>query len=514
MSSAVDPAQLLDMVSLKLNVNIFFVTILAAIVLFMQCGYALLEAGSVRSKNATNIVIKGLLCTVISVLVFWGMGYAFAHGPGNFFLGWRYFFGESMPEILNSHWLWHTVLAVTASSIASSSMAGRCEFYAYPLMTFLITGVIFPFISHWCWHPDGWLKLGTKDGVGYEDFAGSGVVHVLGGTAAWVAAILLGPRRGKFIKDSRKTHNIPGHSSPLSALGGFILIFGLLAFNGGAKGSITEAGDGQILIRAVMNTVLSGMAAAMAAVITKKIAHTLSQHCCRGTDPGWTLQTLINSTLTGMVAIGACADVLYPWGAAAVGWMAGWAYIAWSMFLMEIKVDDPMNTVAVHLGGGLWGVIARPLLKMNTGIVFVANKNSFLGFAWNVAGAASIIGWTAGILLLVLGTVRLMGLLRVTEGVESKGLDVLQHHEPAYPEQIVGDEAESEMGDEKAIISQNGHVNGLDFMGPHLHRQPSTTRNTPELGRDRYRQSGRSRHHDNSGLGGYDNPTFDHTTMF
>ncbi|XP_038072393.1 putative ammonium transporter 1 [Patiria miniata] len=409
--------------SLQVNADTFFLIVMACLIFFMQCGFAFLEAGSVRSKNTTNILIKNVLDVCIGACAYWAVGYAFAFGPGNAFLGHRYFFFESMPPSLYSHWFFHFVFAATATTIVSGAMAERTEFGAYLIYSCFITGVVYPIVSHWAWSGEGWLAAGPGiEGVAYQDFAGSGVVHMVGGMAALMGAAIVGPRLGRFDKKGNPT-TIPGHTVPFAALGGFILFFGFFAFNGGSQASISQPGDGEVVAISIVNTIISGGHAALVAMVIKKL----------GFNGQWSLLITINGALTGMVAICAGCNALAPWGAAIVGIVSGAVYVFWSWLVCKLKIDDPLDAVAVHLGGGLWGVFSVPLLSFETGVVFTWSQVAFTSFGWNILGAVAIMFWTGILTAVLFGLMRLFGILRVSPEIEEKGLDIAKHGEPAYP---------------------------------------------------------------------------------
>ncbi|GFS15567.1 ammonium transporter [Elysia marginata] len=240
----------------------------------MQCGFAFLEAGSVRSKNTSNILIKNLLDSFVAGIAYWTLGYAFAHGDGNEFIGWTGWASHELPTTELASFFFQFVFAATAATIVSGALAERCEFVAYFVYSFCITSFIYPVVTHWAWHEDGWLNKGhnyTIDGEGvvikYSDFAGSGVVHCVGGVAAFVGALILGPRLGRYHGESGTVVSLRGHSVPFAALGGFILLFGFMAFNGGSQLTISNSGDGAIISLAIVNTVISGSMAAFTSLI-------------------------------------------------------------------------------------------------------------------------------------------------------------------------------------------------------------------------------------------------------
>eukprot|EP00057_Strongylocentrotus_purpuratus_P030534 XP_781954.1 PREDICTED: putative ammonium transporter 1 isoform X1 [Strongylocentrotus purpuratus] len=415
---------------LKENTDHFFLVVMSCIIFLMQLGFAFLEAGSVRSKNTTNILLKNMLDVCIGAVAYWGVGYAFAFGKSsNPFIGYRNFFFEDMVPSDYSHFFFHFVFAATAATIVSGAMAERTEFAAYFMYSSLITGFIYPVVTHWAWSSDGWLGnsgIEIADGtyLAFKDFAGSGVVHCVGGTAALVGATILGPRIGRYDANG-KLVVIAGHTVPMVSLGGFILFFGFFAFNGGSQGRISGEGDGEVVALAIVNTIISGAFAALTAMICRRVGFSGSY---------WSLLTTINGGLTGMVAICAGCNVVYAWGAAVIGTIAGVTYILWSSAVIRMRIDDPLDAVAVHLGGGFWGVLAVPIFDMNDGILFnIKSRVPWMHFAWNLLGVVAIFVWTALLSFFMFGIFRCLKILRVDPEIEKKGLDIPKHGEPAYP---------------------------------------------------------------------------------
>ncbi|XP_041365461.1 putative ammonium transporter 1 isoform X1 [Gigantopelta aegis] len=489
---------------LKNNLDQFFLIIMGMIVFLMQCGFGFLEAGAVRSKNTTNILLKNFCDSFVAGISYWLVGYPFAFGEGNSFLGYTNFASYGFPEERFAFFFFQFVFAATAATIVSGAMAERCEIIAYFTYSIVLTaelrlatfklraadvavchrhyrverqtgnvyhlefvsgiiseltlqiveslsafkkeirpilnlpGFMYPIVTHWAWHEDGWLTVGKEyeqtDGnvttyftAHYSDFAGSGVVHILGGVAAFVGALLLGPRQGRFHKPSSTIIDIRGHSVPLAALGGFILLFGFLAFNGGSQLNISESGSGQVVALAVVNTFLSGSCSAFVTLFSARI-----------TGRHWSLLFTINGALAGMVAACAGCNVIYPWGACIVGVFASISYQFWAWLMVKMWIDDPLDAVAVHFGGGFWGVISVAFLHRDTGIIFAWDKRSGLNLAWQFVGAVSIATWTAVMSLTMFGVLKLIGRLRVPREIEEKGLDIPKHGEPSYPWESYG----------------------------------------------------------------------------
>lgn len=412
------------------NLDQFFLVIMGCLIFFMQAGFAFLEAGSVRSKNTTNILIKNVLDVFIGAVAYWLFGYSFAFGrESNSFIGHDYFALANLPAEKYSHWFFHFVFAATAATIVSGAMAERTEFKAYLVYSWFLTGFLYPVVTHWAWDENGWLYKGAEYNNGnetlsvtYQDFAGSGVVHALGGTVALVGAAIVGPRIGRF--EGGAPVLLAGHTVPKAALGGFILFFGFLAFNGGSQAAIANEGDADAVALSIVNTIIGGAAGALTAMVVKRLGFA---------DKYWSLLFTINGGLTGMVAMCAGCNAVYPYAALIIGVIAGLAYVAWSTAMLRLKVDDPLDAVAVHLGGGLWGVLSVPIFNKESGIFVKGNELAFRAFGWNLLGVLVIMAWSAAWAIILFFALHLFKQLRVSEEIELKGLDIPKHGEPAYP---------------------------------------------------------------------------------
>lgn len=418
------------------NLDQMFLVIMGCCIFFMQAGFAFLEAGSVRSKNTTNILIKNFLDVFIGAVAYWLFGYAFAFGAeSNGFIGHKYFALADLPADKFSHWFFHYVFAASTATIVSGSLAERTEFKAYLMYSVFLTGFLYPVVSHWAWDVNGWLFIGaeyTKDNVTrtvtFQDFAGSGAVHTVSGLVALVGAAIVGPRIGRFVNGVPMP--LKGHTVPKAALGGFILFFGFLAFNGGSQAAIANEGDANAVALAIVNTVLGGAAGALTAMLIKRLGFA---------DKYWSLLFTINGGLTGMVAMCAGCNVVHPYAAVVIGIIAGMAYVAWSTVMLRVKIDDPLDAVAVHLGGGFWGVLSVPIFNKESGIFYAADEHSFRLFGWNLLGVIVILAWSSVLAFILFIILRLTKQLRVSEEIELKGLDIPKHGEPAYPLDSYGD---------------------------------------------------------------------------
>jgi|ERR1711939_155353 len=443
------------------NLNDFFLLLMGALVMFMQCGFAFLEAGSVRSKNVTNILIKNVLDMFCGAFVYWAVGYAFAYGNtddvevngANRFIGNKFFFSIFTDDVFFSDWFFQFVFAATASTIVSGAVAERTQFGAYLVYSMVITGFVYPVVCHWCWSSNGWLNYG-----GYSDFAGSGIVHCCGGAAAFMGALILGPREGRFDKETGKVYHIPGHSVPIAALGGFILFLGFLAFNGGSELAIVgAAGHGAAVAKSFMNTIIGGAGGALFPMVLAYAIPTF-----KGETAYWSLLTCINGGLAGMVALCCGCNRMHQGTAFATGALGGLSYWWVSKLMKKLKIDDPLDAVAVHYGGGMCGVLFSPVFWTG-GIVDWESCSAqeakataagevfgdcayaeFETWAWNLCGLVAITAWTVGVTGAMFYGLHALGVLRIDLDIEVRGLDIKKHGEPAYPSAAYGHGWETE----------------------------------------------------------------------
>ena len=414
---------LLTVEDLAASVDTFFLVVMSIFIMMLQLGFAFLEAGSVRSKNVTNILIKNVLLMLISAIAFWLFGYMIGYSDGNSFLGLdlNYLAYWHLPDTDAAHWFFSFAFTATAATIVSGAVAERCELTAYFLYSAIISGFIYPVAVHWAWTEQGWLGA-----VGYQDFAGSGVVHLLGGVCALVGTITLGPRLGRFGRDGGALE-MPGHSLPLTTLGGMLLFIGFFAFNGGTEGSISSPESRAVVQLAVMNTMISGAAGGLLTLLWFRFY--------LGGARKWSLVMTINGTLAGMIAICASCNRVDPQPAFLVGILAALSYTLVHHTMLWFKVDDPLDAVAVHAGGGALGVLIAPFVFRTGGVFDPDAEVAALGQVWaQVAGVLVITGWAAATSAIIFVTMRLFGWLRVSQEVELGGNDVAKH-EAGYPSQ-------------------------------------------------------------------------------
>ena len=398
----------------QVNANFLWTLLAAFLVFFMQAGFAMVETGFTRAKNAVNIMMKNLMDFSMGSLAFWALGFGLMFGVTK--TGWfgtsGFFFSDFAAEQdpwLYAFWMFQVVFAATAATIVSGAMAERTKFVGYLAYSVVISAIIYPVFGSWAWGSlykgSGWLE-----GLGFIDFAGSTVVHSVGGWAALAGAIVLGPRIGKYGPDG-SVKAIPGHNIPLAALGVFILWFGWFGFN---PGSTTTANRDIALI--AVNTNLAAAAGAVAALLT-----------------AWALfrkpegSMALNGALAGLVGITAgCANVA-PSSAVLIGLAAGVLVVLSVIFVDRVlKVDDPVGAVSVHGVCGAWGTLAAGLFDVG-------------GFSAKTVGVQLLgIGacflWVFPTAFLLFKLIQRTIGLRVTPEEEIEGLDFGEHGNVAYPD--------------------------------------------------------------------------------
>ena len=403
---------------LQTNINIVWTCIAAFLVFFMQPGFAMVECGFTRSKNAINILMKNLMDFSIGTIVFFFVGFGLMFGVSNGVFGTSLFVLGGVEPGADWNWtflIFQTVFAATAATIVSGAMAERTKFVSYLLYSVFITLIIYPIFGKWAW---GSLLLGDAgagwlENLGFLDFAGSSVVHSVGGWLGLAGAIMLGPRLGKYGPDG-KAKAITGHNIPLAALGVFILWFGWFGFNPGS----TTVGEGSIGYIAV-TTNIAAAAAAISAMFTAWII-------MKKPDASMAL----NGALAGLVSITAPCDGVSPIGALIIGIIGGILVVLSVLFIDKVlKVDDPVGAVSVHGVCGLWGTLSCGLFNMESGLFYGGGLRQ-LGV--QAIGAGTVFVWAFGLgLVLFYALSKTVG-LRVSSEEELKGLDIGEHGMEAY----------------------------------------------------------------------------------
>ena len=394
------------------------------LVFFMQAGFALLEAGSIRAKNTKNILIKNSLDACLGAILWWTVGYSFAFGvegdsPNKFIGGKDFFSALEKPASTTYYafWFFQWAFAATAATIVSGAVAERCTLSAYAAYTCLLTAFVYPVVVHWTWSSEGWLTDGDI-GPGFLDFAGSGVVHMTGGGAALMGAYFLGPRIGKFGADGKPV-DIPGHSSSLQCLGTFILWFGWYGFN---CCSTIAWSDMVTATKCAVTTTLAAAAGGVSALLCEVVS---GKHA--------DLPPILNGILAGLVSITAGCNVTEPWSAFVIGLVGGVVYTYACKLLLMLKIDDPLSASPVHFFCGAWGVIATGLLasKKNNGLL-TGGSTGGKQFGIQLLGVLAIASWTCILSGLLFGALKAAGMLRVSAESEEKGMDESKHGGSAY----------------------------------------------------------------------------------
>jgi len=399
------------------GLDTFWVLMAAFMVFFMQAGFGMVEAGFIRAKNTTNILTKNFLDFCMASLGFFMFGYALMFGQGNGFLGLKGWFlvgAESGADVpLFAFWLFQAAFCGAAATIVAGGMAERMKFQAYLIYSFLISAFIYPIIGHWVWG-GGWLAS-----LGFNDFAGSGVVHTTGGVAALIGTILLKPRIGKYRPDGT-TKMIAGHNIPLASLGVFILWFGWFGFN---PGSTLSVGNGDLIARIAINTNLAAAAGGIAAMITIwRISG----------KPD--LSMALNGALAGLVAVTAPCAFIDPWAAIVIGFIGGILVVVAAITLDKMHIDDPVGAFPVHGVNGIWGTISVGIFGKSA-LGLPADGLVYGGFAQLGVQLLGILSIAAFVLLAMGGIFKIIDLtigLRVTREEENLGLDIGEHGLESY----------------------------------------------------------------------------------
>jgi Amt family ammonium transporter len=409
------------------------------LVFLMHAGFSLVEAGFTRAKNTANILMKNLMTICVGVLIYWLVGWGIMYGDdiaGIF--GFSQFCLSGADNLVWNGWFFQMVFAATGATIVSGAMAERTKFISYLVFTVLLVAIIYPVYGHWVWSGAD-LALLTGEGsaivkmcgASFHDFAGSGVVHSIGGYAALAGVIILGPRIGKF-KDG-KPQAIPGHNITFGFLGVLLLWLGWLGFNGGS----TLDGSDAYMNLAVVNTFLAAAAGAVAAMI-------LTWLKTGKPDPSLTA----NGVLAGLVAITASCGSVENWAAIVIGLIAGGIVYAGVMFNEAVlKVDDPVGAIAVHGYCGTWGLLSVGIFAVGMGegilggAVYTAGAPGLLyggvnQFIIQVVGALASIVWAFVAGFIVFKIIDVVIGLRASQKEEVEGLDITEHGIRAYPEYI------------------------------------------------------------------------------
>lgn len=406
----------MDLSTLAKSIDTVWVLLGTVLVFFMQAGFALVETGFTRAKNAGNIIMKNLMDFVIGSLVFWIFGFGIMFGediggiigrPDLFTRGSYEHLGLGIP--LEAFIIFQTVFCATASTIVSGAMAERTKFKSYLVYSFLISAVIYPIAGHWIWG-GGWIAQ-----LGFIDFAGSTAVHSIGGWAALIGASIVGPRIGKYTKDG-KPRAIPGHNIIIGALGVFILWFAWFGFNAGSSLSGTNV---DAIAHIFMTTNLAAVSATLVTLIITWVRY-------KKPDVSMTL----NGSLAGLVAVTAGCSVVTPAGAAIIGALSGIVIVFGVEFVDKVlKIDDPVGAVGVHCCNGVFGTLAVGLFAAEGGL-FYGGGFGLLGV--QLIGILAVAFWVVVTAFIMFKTIKATMGLRVTAEEEISGLDITEHGIDSY----------------------------------------------------------------------------------
>lgn len=434
--------------SFEKEIDTMYLLFCGALVILMQAGFAMLEAGSVKSMNVRNVLFKNLADACIGGTFFWFIGYGFAYGGNgdNGFIGdssdggkksFAFRVNDRSPsteyETAVDSYSWITfffqyAFAAAATTIVSGAVAGRTKLVAYLTYSVFITGFVYPVVVHWVWDYEGWISAFNEDDTfegGMIDFAGSGVVHMTGGVAALVGAIAVGPRKGRF-DSSMPSTAFNAHSAPLQVLGTFILWFGWYGFNCGSTLGISAAGYATAAARSAVTTTLAAVASGLSTTLITKAL-----------DGKWDLGAMCNGVLAGLVSITAGCSVVETWAAFIIGIIGGLVCVAASRSLVALGVDDPLDAFAVHGACGAWGCIAVGLFACDA---YTYNLDGHEGIFY---GGSTLLGiqllgvlteflWVGSMSGLLFFGLSAAGMLRISDEEEETGLDLNEHEGPAY----------------------------------------------------------------------------------
>ena len=401
-------------------VNTIWVLLGAALVFFMQAGFAMVETGFTRAKNAGNIIMKNLMDFCIGTPTFWIVGFGIMFGAGNGFFGkiggiaTEANYGSAMLPDGVPFWaflIFQTVFCATSATIVSGAMAERTKFSSYCIYSFLISLIVYPVSGHWIWG-GGFISQ-----MGFHDFAGSCAVHMVGGVAALIGAIILGPRIGKYTKDG-KSKAIPGHNLTVGALGVFILWFCWFGFNGASTVSM----EGDAIVSAGKIFVTTNLSAAVATVTVMIITWV------RYKKPDVSMS--LNGSLAGLVAITAGCDTVSPTSAAIIGIASGFIVVFGIEFIDKVlKIDDPVGAVGVHGLNGAFGTLAVGLFSDGSGTDWkgLLTGGGFHGFGVQFTGMIITIAWVAVTMTIIFQAIKHTIGLRVSAEEEIEGLDSKEH---------------------------------------------------------------------------------------
>ena len=403
-----------------LNENIFaintvWVALCAALIFFMEAGFALLEAGFIRAKNAMSIIAKVIIDITFGGIAFFTLGFGIAYGISN---GWIAFdFGITERDLglgltVSNQLFWFIQLgfAIAAISIVSGALAERMKLWSYAFLVVCFCGFIYPLVANWVWNPQGWLAL-----RGFNDFAGSAAVHAMGGFSALAAAMVLGPRIGKYSKEGT-SNTIPGHNLPLASIGAFILWFGWFGFNPGS--TLGAVGNWELIGSVVVNTFLASASGGIATMFYTYYSYGKID-----------ITMVINGVLAGLVSITAGCNAVNPFSAIIIGLIAGVLVDIAVLFFDKVKIDDPVGAIAVHGINGLFGTIAVGLFANEGGLFFSGTTDLLIT---QIIGVVTIAVFSFIITFILMKLMKITVGIRITSQEEEEGIDSVSFGVKSY----------------------------------------------------------------------------------
>ena len=396
-------------------INTVWVALCAAMIFFMEAGFALLEAGFVRAKNAMSIIAKVIIDIIFGGIAFFVVGFGIAYGASNgwFALDFGIIEGDLGLDLSVSNqlfWFIQLGFAVAAISIVSGALAERMKLWAYAVMVVFFCGIMYPLVANWVWNPNGWLAI-----RGFNDFAGSAAVHAMGGFSALAAAMVLGPRIGKYSKEGT-SNTIPGHNLPLASIGAFILWFGWFGFNPGS--SLGAVGNWELIGSVVVNTFLASAAGGIATMFYTYFSYGKID-----------ITMVINGILAGLVSITAGCNVVGPMSAILIGFIAGILVDVAVLFFDKMKVDDPVGAIAVHGINGLFGTLAVGFFATDGGLFFGGGADLLIT---QLIGVLTIALFSFSITFILMRVLKSLIGIRITSEEEEAGIDSVSFGVKSY----------------------------------------------------------------------------------
>ena len=396
-------------------INTVWVALCAALIFFMEAGFALLEAGFIRAKNAMSIIAKVIIDITFGGIAFFALGFGVAYGVSN---GWFASGFGIMDEDLGLgltvsnqlFWFIQLGFAIAAISIVSGALAERMKLWSYAIMVVVFCGIMYPLVANWVWNPNGWLAV-----RGFNDFAGSAAVHAMGGFSALAAAIVLGPRIGKYSKEGN-SNTIPGHNLPLASVGAFILWFGWFGFNPGS--TLGAVGNWELIGDVVVNTFLASAAGGIATMFYTYFSYGKID-----------ITMVINGILAGLVSITAGCNVVGPVSAIFIGLIAGVLVDVAVLFFDKIKVDDPVGAVAVHGVNGLFGTLAVGLFAIEGGLFFGGGADLLIT---QFIGVSTIALFSFSFTIILMKVLKSAIGIRISNEEEEAGIDSVSFGVKSY----------------------------------------------------------------------------------